>query len=371
MRKFAAVGLAAASLALAFQALTVHYNYGGNWTGLFCIGDRWPQPVELATPYQFHESWGYDGQAYRLIAHDPFLTRGFDRYLDDPRYRYSRGLVSVTAWVLALGDDRWIDTAYLVVILISVFGGAYWLAMVAARFGYPAWFGILFLFAPATVVGIDRLTIDVVLAALCVAFVALQPGSGGWLVTLTLAAMCRETGFLLIGAGFMVLLKSTGKVRPAVLATAVPALMWLGWVAMRLPPSPTTRAGFIPLSGYLARLAHPLHYTFPPVIRVITQTLDYTALAAVPVALWCLWRIRPARPELFACVLPVLFASLLDIWSEVYAFGRTMTPFWLLLAIRGVEGGLWLALVPIALMDVRIGWQLGGEVLGILRGLVT
>ena len=31
-------GLAAVALALLWQALTVRYNYGGNWTGLFCTG---------------------------------------------------------------------------------------------------------------------------------------------------------------------------------------------------------------------------------------------------------------------------------------------------------------------------------------------
>ena len=40
---------AGATLAvLAWQATTVHFNYGGNWTGLFCTGDYFPAPPELA-----------------------------------------------------------------------------------------------------------------------------------------------------------------------------------------------------------------------------------------------------------------------------------------------------------------------------------
>ena len=394
LRNRVVIALLAAGLAFAFQALTVRYNYGGDWTGLFCVGDRSPQPSEIARPYQFRNSWGYDGQAYRLIAHDPFVRRGFDRYLDDPRYRYSRILVPMLAWALALGNDKWVDSAYILLVLGFVFAGAYWLAMLAERFGFPPWCGVLFLFAPATLVGMDRLTIDVALAALCVAFVALRPGSVGWLVALACAALCRETGLLLIGAACVPQVGRTpwSAGRPPgrpfyritenalverrfrsfliTASTAAPAVAWLVWVASRLPASPTARTGFIPLSGYVTRLAHPFEYPFGPLITGITQVLDYGALAGVAVALWCLWKLR-WRPELLACAIPVLFVNLPDVWSEVYAFGRTMTPFWLLIAIRGVESRLWIALAPIALMDLRIGWQLGSQVLGIVRGLVT
>jgi hypothetical protein len=80
---------------------------------------------------------------------------------------------------------------------------------------------------------------------------------------------------------------------------------------------------------------------------------------------WLRW------PELLACAIPVLFVSFPDVWSEVYAFGRTMTPFWLFIALRGMQSRMWIALLPIALMDTRIGWQMGSELLGIVKGLVT
>ena len=275
------------------------------------------------------------------------------------------------AWALALGHENWVEPAYILLVLGFVFAGAYWLAMLAERFGFPPVCGVLFLFAPATLVGMDRLTIDVALAAFCVAFVVLRPGSAGWLLTLVCAALCRETGLLLIGAACVTcLVEQRFRAVLITASTAVPALAWLVWIASRLPASTTARTGLIPLSGYLTRLGHPFEYPFGLLITGITQVLDYGALAGVAVALWCLWKLR-WRPELLACAIPVLFVNLPDVWSEVYAFGRTMTPFWLLIAIRGVESRMWIALAPIALMDLRIGWQLGSQVWGIVRGLVT
>ena len=371
MRQPFYVGLAAVAVALGFQALTVRYNYGGDWTALFCVGDRFAQPPELTRPYRFRESWGYDGQSCRLIAHDPFLRRGFYRYLDNPRHRYSRILVPVIAWAVGLGQDRFVDTAYIATIAGWIFAGTYWLALLSHRFGYSPTWGLLFVMAPATLVGIDRLTVDVALAALCVAFVVLRPGSAGWLLALAAAALCRETGFLLIAAGCFSFLRERRLTTALITAaTGLPALIWILWTRAHLPASHTSWTGVIPLAGYFTRLLHSFAYLLSPALATIAQLLDYAALAGVAIALACLVKLRKS-PELWACVLPVLFVSLADVWTEVYAFGRTMSPFWLLIAMRGVEARLWIALAPIALMDLRIGWQLGAQVLGIVKGLVT
>lgn len=371
MRQPFYVALAAVALALGFQSLTVRYNYGGDWTALFCVGDRFTQPPELTRPYQFRESWGYDGESYRLVAHDPFLKRGFYRYLDNPRHRYSRILVPLIAWTLGLGQDSLIDAAYILTIAGWIFAGTYWLALLSRRFGFSTWWGLLFVMAPAALVAVDRLTADVALAALCVAFVVLRPGSAGWLLALAAAALCRETGFLLIAAGcFSFLRERRLTIALITAATGLPALIWMLWTRAHLPASHTAWTGVIPLAGYFTRLLHPFAYPLSPMLATITQAFDYAALAGVAIALYCLVKLRKS-PELWACVLPVLFVSLADVWTEVYAFGRTMTPFWLLIAIRGVEARLWIALSTIALMDLRIGWQLGAQVLGIVKGLVT
>ena len=366
------VGLLAVTLALGFQFLTVRYNYGGDWTALFYSGGRFTQPRTIPTAYRFAGSFGYDGQFYRLIAHDPGMRADVAQYLDDPRYRYTRILVPALAYALVLGNHAFIDFAYIAVILCFTFGGAYWMAALAQRRGWRVWTGLAFLLAPATLIGIERLTIDVAMAALCVAFVVLRRASAGWLVALAGAALCRETGYLLIAAGCGTLLyKRQWRDSLWTALTAVPAVAWTAWVTLHIAARPMSRMGFIPLAGWLTRLAHPLPYgSLEPVWAGVTQVLDYAALAGVAVGLWCFWRLR-WRAELVVLALPVVFVNLPDVWSDVYAFGRTMTPFWLLLAMRGAERRMWLALVPIALMDVRIGWQWGPQMVGIIKGLVT
>ena len=311
------------------------------------------------------------------MAHDPLLRRGYARYLDDPQYRYSRILVPALAYGFALGDDRFIDYAYIAIMLAFVFAGAYWLAMLAEQQGWPLSTGLLFLFVPAVLVGMDRMAIDLALAALCVAFVALRKGSAGWFAVLVSAALCRETGLLLIAAACVSALWERQFRRAiGVGLTAVPALVWLWWLARHAPASAIVRTSFIPLTGFIMRWWHPMHYSLSPTIATVTQVFDYVALAGVALAVWCWWRLR-ARwiefPELTAYAIPVLFVSLPDVWTEPFAFGRTMTPFWLLVAIRGAQSRQWIALAvaPMALIDLRIVWQLGSEILGILRGLVT
>ena len=50
------IGLLAVALALAFQALTVRYNYHGDWTALFWVQNGAGRLVEHGTVTQFFES---------------------------------------------------------------------------------------------------------------------------------------------------------------------------------------------------------------------------------------------------------------------------------------------------------------------------
>ena len=88
-----------------------------------------------------------------------------------PPLRYRRILVPALAWALALGRDSAIHAAYLAVILGFVFLGVYWLARaIESRGRHPAW-GLMFVIMPASLVSMDRMTVDVALAALTAGFV--------------------------------------------------------------------------------------------------------------------------------------------------------------------------------------------------------
>jgi hypothetical protein len=90
-------------IGLAWQVLTVHYNYGGNWTGLFITGSQFPIPPSLASEnlYVFPNSTGYDGQMYHYVAHDPLMQKGFGDFVDNARLRYRRILLPALAFILA------------------------------------------------------------------------------------------------------------------------------------------------------------------------------------------------------------------------------------------------------------------------------
>lgn len=233
---------AALLLALGWLVLNVARNYSGNWTGLFCVGARFGAPQALAFEHVFEfPEEGYDGQFYHTVAHDPFLRRGFSRHVDLPRHRYRRILVPGAAWLLALGRDRAIDAAYIAVILAFVGLGAYWMSRIAVHCGHsPAW-GLLFLALPSTIIGLDRMVIDLPLAALCAGFACYALTGQSWKVYLVaaLAGLTRETGLLLVaGACAAELLRGRAR-RAALFATAAfPCAAWCVWVHANTPDYP-------------------------------------------------------------------------------------------------------------------------------------
>jgi hypothetical protein len=78
------LALLSALLVFAWTAARIHCVFGGNWTAVFCSGTNFGVPPEIeAGTYRF-EGARYDGQFYRYLAHDPFLQRGYFRYVDSP-----------------------------------------------------------------------------------------------------------------------------------------------------------------------------------------------------------------------------------------------------------------------------------------------
>jgi hypothetical protein len=374
--------LCAASL-FVWQSLTVHFSYAGNWTGLFCTGARYfAPPAELQSEhiYVSPNTFGYDGQAYHYIAHDPFLRRGFARSVDAPRLRYRRILVPGLAWLLAGGDDQRIDVAYICVVLGFVLLGAYWTGRYAALLGYPPGLGLSFALVPAVLISIDRLTVDVALAACCVGFalytrewrpVKLYP-------VLVAAALSRETGSLLIAACVIWLLFER-RFRDALLfaTAAIPAACWYVFVQLHTAPVSVHLLTLLLFSGIVGRIIHPLALPTSPSIRILADVLDLLALGGIATAL--LWAFRRAlrrvlTPLSIAIYAFALLTSVLapgDTWSDVYSFGRTLTPLLLLCALDGLaERRTWPVIAMLA-VDPRIGLSMGRQMLTILRGLAS
>jgi hypothetical protein len=62
---------------LAWQALTVNFNYQGDWSALFYTGayTRVPPTITNEGTFRIANDPGFDGQFYHFIAHDPFLRK--------------------------------------------------------------------------------------------------------------------------------------------------------------------------------------------------------------------------------------------------------------------------------------------------------
>jgi hypothetical protein len=370
-----------------WQAATVHFNYGGNWTALFCSGEAYKPPPELAaSTYIFRFSTGYDGQFYRMVAHDPWFQKGWSKYHDAPKLRYSRILVPGLAWLLAGGQSRFIDAAYISVVLLCVFLGIYWLSRYAMFHGRsPAW-GLGFLWIPGTLISIDRLTIDIALAALCAGLVWYVKRDSPLRIylVLVLAGLARETGLLLTGACCLHALWNRRWRNALVYATAaVPTVLWYGFVATHAvqtyahPVHLVPRWFFrYPLVGIVMKLFQPEPYPFDPTLVRVIQAADAIALCgfllALGLAVWGLWKRRLDQEQwaTIAFLALALAVSVPGFWRNVYDYGRPFSPLAFLVGLRVLTGGsLWL-LAPILMMDLRIATQWAPQLWGVLRGLL-
>ena len=372
--------LLCAALVLGWQSLSVTWNYGGNWTALFYTGVYGRIPPALASEgiYTVPASAGYDGQFYHYIAHDPLLNHGMADYVDNPRLRWRRILVPALAWAAAAGQSRSVDPAFFTVTLAFVFLGAYWLSRYCRSYGrHPAW-GLAFALVPAVVVSIDRMTIDVALAALCVGFALYAEAEPSWKLypVLVLAPLARETGLLLVLAWCAWLLARKDWRRALVFSTAlVPYLGWLAFLASRTAPDLTSLSSLLPLSGLVSRTFHPLQYAVTGRWLAAAAATDYLAVLGIWVAFGFAVAVLTVRPrkltpiEMAAAVFAVLMTLLAkpDIWSETYAFGRTLSPLLLLLGMAGIARAAWWRLAPMGMVLPRIAVQMLAPVLIALK----
>lgn len=379
----------ALSVLLLWQFLTVRYNWGGNWTALFCTGQAARLPAELQTgTYRFPNSNGYDGQMYREVAHDPLMSRGFQVYVDAPRVRYRRILVPGLAFVFAGGRQSWIDGCYIAVTGMFVLLGAYWLSRWAVLNQLHAAWGLAFLFVPATLISMDRMTVDGCLAALSVAFAYfLKTRSASKLyVVLVLACLARETGALLLAGCCISELIFRRFGRAALWGTAcLPSVAWYWFLETQVHVSPGIAAPRWFLKsfglGLIGRLFDPPRYAFSPPFDMIARWSDAIALSGILCALILtvlLLRMRPLGPVTLAaglyCVLAILMTSV-RYWNSCYGYSRVFSPLLVLMALETVasrhspKARLW-GLLPTALVDPRIGLELGSQILGVVRGLL-
>lgn len=359
------IAVAASVGVVGWQSAYIEFAHAGNWTALFLTGEAFgvPPALDNESVYQVPGGTGYDGQFYHVIAHDLKLQPESREHLDSPRLRWRRILVPALASALALGQDKWIDRAYIAVVLSAVFLGVFWLARYARLHDLPAYFGFMFLAVPAVLVGIERMTVDVVLAALAVGFWYYDAKGPRWAVSiiLVLAPLVRETGIALPIAAAGYALYRRDWCRAATAAAA--ALPFLGWVvyvhsstAADIQDQWTT---FIPFWGILSR-TNRLFFGYPPRGDVFHGVfLDGLAVLGMWAALLLAYRVLRDKPltlpkaSIAVFALFTVFLGSRSVWYEGIAFARVLSPFIIWVAMYGISNRSWQMAIPLALTFPR------------------
>ena len=337
-----------------------------------CLYLRSCKPERIACPPKHT-----DGQFYRLLAHDPFLDRKYFRYVDAPQYRFRRCLVPMAAWLLALGQQRWIDGAYIAVEMIFLAMGAYWCARLFVRRRCSPLWGLVFVAVPATLASFDRMLLDGPLTALFAGFLLYceeERWGRVWVIAM-LAGLTRETGLLLPAA--VVVDRGLGRDwRSAIRfsACAIPAIAWYGYLAARLPPGGAVAEIGIPVWGLFRRLL--IFRPYPdPVGQLLLRSTDFLAvvgvIACVTIAAFWL-RQRPLDAVaisigLHACLVLVLGAKVM---ADPFAFGRVVSPLLLWIMIEAVARKTWGALVPPLLVSLSVSLVFVRPLVAIAKALL-
>lgn len=349
--------LAGAMLVFCWQAAQVHIAFGGNWTALFHHDVIPPLPAGFAGTYLHPHGGDYDGQYYRYLVRDPWPPFDFARWMDSPAQRGSRMLVPALAWMLSLGGRIAPDAAYILLIGLFAGLGIYFSARLIESQGRSTWWGLAFLLLPGVISSVDRLLIDVALAAIVAGFLyAAESGNTRMMLACAVSApLIRETGFALPAA-----LLLTGRIQ-AGLATFFPGALWTIFVLLRYPLQGRSREiGFLPLE-WIRRLTDPRPHA-DPTTQILLRSLDTAALLAL--AFLLIWTVRTAWPARrgpqAAAALVFLLGGLalggLNVMSDPYHWGRVQSPWMLWALITAIARPSWppiaaigaIALTPLA-----------------------
>lgn len=373
--------------AAAWLALCVAFLYGGNPTGLFYTGMNARLPAELDGGHtqRVSDPIGYDGAFYHLIAHDPLNRRGVLDFTDTPSLRWRRiGVPGLAAVLGGLGGGRWVDCSYIGIELAFLALGVYWLAHYAQRRGlHPVW-GLGFFLIPAVAVSLDRMTIDLPLAALCIGLaVRADSQEITWPAYLMLAAapLIRDTGIILAAAWCVhAVLRNDWRSTAFGALSATPALAWWVYVRAHTPADANVYMARYPFGGILGQTLSGYADPTNTLWLRAAHVLEWVALAGIWLALGLALHIgvtslrnrRAGWIELTAVLFALFAASLnqLDLWASAYATGRTMTPMLIMLALLAWERRCAVFGLPLLLVVPRIALQYEAQLLGVVRGML-
>lgn len=345
---------------------------GGKPSGLFFIGEGMHWPGGDPGTYVYPNSNGYDGQIYRVIAHDPGM-RGAGNALYGPRYWYRRIAIPAAAALLGRGNPAAIDLWYIAITdLVMAFGGLCFVRL-AAGLCHPGLAAAIYCAIPAVVASTDRMVVDGPMLALTVAawWFYRERRFPSLLATLAAAALTRETAICIAGGAALAHLLDRRYRRAALCGAAlVPAMGWWGWLALHTGPTPMDAQLSAPLWPQIARLFWRFWRAGSPAFNLAMQALDWLAMATLVAAF--AWVAAVAAKEFragrlkddTALVLPMAgaatFFSNPVLITEPYHFMRhaSVLTAWValrLLRMRPLWAALYVGAAGASLLAYRMG----------------
>jgi len=348
-----------------WQALYCTVATQGKPSGLFFIGERMHWPVEITRDaFVYPNTQGYDGQLYRVIAHDPGM-RGAGQTLYGPRYWYRRILIPASAALFGANVDFW----YVAITDLILALGGFCFVRLTAEGCRPIVAAVAYCAIPAVVASTDRMVVDGPMLALSIVawWCYRERRFVPMLAALAAAVLARETALCVTaGIGLAYLLRRDTRRAFAVAASAIPAVAWWIWIALRTAPTSMDRQLSIPLLPQIARLfqANPRAGATPWVNGVL-QSLDVVGVLCLLFAFgWVaatLVRDRKVSEET-AIILPMAFAALFFsspvLLSEPYHFLRHASVLiaWVglrLMRVRPVYGAAYLVVAGLPMLVYR------------------
>jgi hypothetical protein len=260
--RFRALSLGAVGVFLV--SVSGFYDGRTGFTSLIAFGAQFnvqSLPALRSVPRVVGSTSGYDGQFYAQLALDPLTTEpSIERALDNFAYRARRILFSWTAYVLGLGQPRWVVQAYAVQnilawLLLAVLLRR-WLPLTSSR-TLLAWVGCLF--SHGLIMSVTHALLEGPSLLLVVLAVMAIERSRPWLAAglIGLSGLGRETNVLSAG----VLIRALPRLRalPGLAAQALvvgaPLALWLAYLRLSHPNAPFdlgSSGNFAaPLTGYL------------------------------------------------------------------------------------------------------------------------
>lgn len=153
-------------LGLLAQMALVFGQFGGEASGLVSVGDYfYSRGVERLVPgdiYVHQNSNGYDGQFFFYQAHDPFLRKGVEDFLDNPDPRTWRMAYPFLIGIFSLGQSSAMPWAMMFLNLAALAGCVWMLGERARERGWSPWLALLFVTFSSTTMTLSVLTSELV-----------------------------------------------------------------------------------------------------------------------------------------------------------------------------------------------------------------